>query len=102
MLESLSFKLNHFFNKFFLLESPRAHLHLVGMLQFMFLTKTNRACPLLFILFLSVSNFMALSTVFHFISSPTNSRFLTLFIRSYFCLIGPFKYISLYESLPQP
>ena len=32
--------------------SPRAHLHLVGMLQFMGSTWTSRACPLLFILFL--------------------------------------------------
>ena len=31
----------------------------------------------------------------------TTVRFLTLFFRSYFCLIGPFNYISLYESLPQ-
>ena len=49
----------------------------------------------------SVSLFMALSTVFHLINSPTTLRFLTLFFRSYFCLIGPFNYISLYESLPQ-
>ena len=32
--------------------SPWAHLHVVGMLQFMFLTKINLACPLFFILFL--------------------------------------------------
>ena len=32
-------------------ESPRADLHVVGMLRFMFLTWTNRAGPLLFILF---------------------------------------------------
>ena len=31
--------------------SPRAHLPVVMMLRFMFLTDTNRACPLLFILF---------------------------------------------------
>ena len=30
------------------------------------------------------------------------SPFLTLFYWSYFCLIGPFSYISLHESLPQP
>ena len=29
-------------------------------------------------------------------------RFLTLFFRSYLCLIGTFKYISLYESLLPP
>ena len=32
--------------------SPRAHLHVVGILRLMFLTQTNRVCPLLFILFL--------------------------------------------------
>ena len=32
---------------------------------------------------------------------PTILRFLILFFRSYFCLIGPFTYISLYESLSQ-
>ena len=37
-----------------LVVSPRAHLHVVGMLRFMSLTKTNRTCPLLFILFLSL------------------------------------------------
>ena len=35
-----------------LLESPRVHLHVMGMLRFMSMTKTSRACPLLFILFL--------------------------------------------------
>ena len=49
----------------------------------------------------SVSDFMAISTAFHSINSPDNS-FLTLFFWSYFCLIGPFNRISLYESLPQP
>ena len=33
-------------------KSLRAHLYVVGMLWFMFLTETKRACPLLFILFL--------------------------------------------------
>ena len=33
---------------------------------------------------------------------PTTLRFLTLFFLSYFCLTGPFNYISLYESLTQP
>ena len=69
----------------------------------------------------SVSVFMALSSVFHSIKSPNNSPLvlsrditpsgclgskhqltLTLFFKSYFCLIGPFNYISLYESLLQP
>ena len=51
----------------------------------------------------SVSVFMALSVVCHSINSLDNSRrFLTLFFRSYVCLIGPFNSIPLYESLPQP
>ena len=36
----------------------------------------------------------------HFL--PTTLRFLTLFFWSYFCLIGPFNSVSLYESLPRP
>ena len=51
----------------------------------------------------SVPVYMALSTVFHSINSPDNSPpFLILFFLSYFCLIGPFNYISLDKSLPQP
>ena len=33
---------------------------------------------------------------------PTTLHFLTLFFLSYFCVIGPFNCISLYESLLQP
>ena len=48
-------------------QSPRAHLQVVGMLQFMFLTYTNRACPLLFLLFLCL--FLSLCPFqLHFIS----------------------------------
>ena len=50
----------------------------------------------------SISVFTALSTVFHFINLPMTVRFLTLFLRSYICLIGPFNFISFYESLLQP
>ena len=32
---------------------------------------------------------------------PTTVHFLSLFFRFYLCLIGPFNYMSLYESLPQ-
>ena len=49
----------------------------------------------------SISVFKALSTVFHYINFLDTLRFLTLFLRSYFCLIGLFRYISLYESLLQ-
>ena len=50
----------------------------------------------------SISVFMSLSTVFHSINSPNTLRFLTLYFRSYFCLIGPFNNVSFYESLLQP
>ena len=50
----------------------------------------------------SVSVFMALSPVIYSINSPNNSRFLTPFFQSYFCLVVPLNCIFLYESLPQP
>ena len=50
----------------------------------------------------SISVVMALSTIFHSTILPITLRFLTLFFLSYLCLIGPFNYISLYESLLQP
>ena len=50
----------------------------------------------------SISVFMALSTVFHSIILPTTLCFLTLFFLSPFGFIGPFNYISLYESLLRP
>ena len=52
---------------------------------------------------ISVSVFIALSTVSHSINSPDNSPlFFTLFFHSSFWLIGPFNYITVYESLLQP
>ena len=50
----------------------------------------------------SVSVFMALSTVFHSINSPDNSPLSHSVLLVLLCLAGPFNYISLYESLPQP
>ena len=47
----------------------------------------------------SVSAFMALSTVFHSINSPDNS---SLSHCSSGLNSGHFNYISLYKSLPQP
>ena len=67
------------------------------------LTRTNRACPLLFLLFLCL--FLSLSLFqLHFIPQilPTTHRFLTLLVRSYLCFIGPFNCMSFYESLLQP
>ena len=52
--------------------SPRAHLHVLGMLRFMSVTKANRACPLL--LFCSCVCF---------------------------CLYGPFNYISFHKFSKQ-
>ena len=66
----------------------------------------NRVCPPLFIpflcLFLSIK-FMALSTVFHSINSPDNSRFSHSVLPVLSLPYWPFQpHISLYESLPQP
>ena len=65
----------------------RAHLHVPGL-------STNRACPILFILFLCL--FLSLwpfQLYFIPLILPTTFRFLTLFFWSYFCLVGPFNYI---------
>ena len=53
----------------------------------------------------SISVFMALSTVIHSINPPDNSLLSYFVLPSYFCLIVvffSFKFISLYESLPIP
>ena len=51
----------------------------------------------------SVSVFMATSTVFHSIYSPDSSAFSLCFPGLVSAsLIGPFNYVSLRESLPQP
>ena len=62
---------------------PRAHLHVVGMLWFM-----SQTCPFYSVL-VSISAFMALSTVFHSINSPDNSPVLSL----------PYWSLQLYVSL---
>ena len=80
------------------LGTPRAHLHVVGMLRFMSdINQPSLSTPFPSVR-VSVSVFVTFSTVFHSINSPDNSPFLTLFFRSYLCLIGPFNYISIYES----
>ena len=82
--------------------SPRDHLHLVGMLRVMSdMNQPSLPTPFYPVL-VSISVFMALSTVFHSITSPTTLHFLTLFFRSYLCLIGLFNCMSRYESLLQP
>ena len=50
----------------------------------------------------SISVYMALSTVFRSLNSPDNSPLSQSVLLVLFCFSGPFNYISLYESLPQP
>ena len=55
--------------------SPRAHLHVVGMLRFMSdINEPSLPTPFYSVL-MSISVFMALSTVFHSMNSPDNSLF---------------------------
>ena len=57
-------------------ESPRAHLHAVGMMRFMILTLIHRlSLPIPFYSLLApTSVFMALSTASHSMHSPNNSQ----------------------------
>ena len=86
----------------FLSLSPRAQLHVVGILWFMSKTLTSRAClPPFRSVLVSISVLMALSTVFHSINSLDNSpisHFVLPVLPAFFCLIGPFSYISLWRS----
>ena len=50
----------------------------------------------------SVSVFMARSAVFPSISATDNSPLSHSVLPVSFLLVGPFNYVSLYESLPQP
>ena len=82
--------------------SPRAHLHLLGMLRFMSDKPTKLAHSFSFcscVYFCLYSPFNCIS--FHKFS-PQLWFFFLLFFRSYFCLVGLFYCISLYESLLQP
>ena len=56
-------------------ESQRAHLHVVGMLRFMSDINQPNFPTRFYSVLVSVSVFMALSTVFHSINSPGNSAF---------------------------
>ena len=70
----------------------------VGMLRFISFYISLPSLPPLFILFsVSISVSTALSILFY----SKNLRFLTLFFRSYFCLVCPFNYVFLYENLPK-
>ena len=57
------------------LSSPRAHLHVVGMLGFMSDINQPSLPTHFYSVLVSISVFMALTTVFHSIKSPDNSLF---------------------------
>ena len=78
-------------------QSLRAHLHLVGMLQFMSdINQPSLPTPFYSVL-VSVSVFKALSTVFHSINSPDNSPFSDSVLP---VLSLPYWSFQLYVSLP--
>ena len=52
--------------------------------------------------FWSHSALLVLSTIFHLLNSPDNSSLSHSVLLVLLCLIGPFNYVSLYESLTQP
>ena len=82
---------------------PGTHFQVMGILRFMSgMNQQSLPIPfflLLLYLFLSLCPFQLYSIPKIL---PTTLRFLTLFFRSYFCLIGPFNYICHHESLLQP
>ena len=79
--------------------SPRARLHVVGMLWFMSdINHPSSPTPFYSVL-LSISVFMALSTVFYSIYSPGNSPFSYSVLPVLSLPYGSFNYISIYESL---
>ena len=81
--------------------SPWAHLHMVRMLQFMSnINQPSFPTPFHSVL-VSISVFMALSTVFHSINSPDNSLFSHYILPVLTLPYCPFNYISLYASLLQ-
>ena len=81
---------------------PRAHLHVMGIFWLCLWHKLSELAHsffLFFCLFLSLWPFQ-LYLIPQIL--PTTLSFLNLFFRSYFCLRGPFNYVSLCVSLPQP
>ena len=66
------------------------------------LNQPSLLTPAFYSVLVSVSVFMALSTVFHSINSPDNSPLSHSVLLVLFCLIGPLNYVSLSESLLQP
>ena len=84
------------------LGSPRAHLHVVGMLRFMSEIKQPSLPTPFHSVFASISVLWPFQLYFIPSILPTTLLFVTMFSRSYLCLIGPFNFMSLYESLLQP
>ena len=82
------------------LHSPGAHLNVVGMLRFMSLTALlsfwHKPAELAHSCLFCSCVYFCLYGLFNCISFhlilPTTLLFLTLFFRSYFCLIGPFNH----------
>ena len=84
--------------------SPRAHFHVVGMLQFMSdIKKPSLPSPFYSVLMFISVFIMTLSAACHSTNSPDKSLFShsVLPVLS-LCLVGPFNYISFYENLLQP
>ena len=78
--------------------SPRAHLHVVGMLRFMSdINKPSSPTPFYSVL-VPVSVSMALSTVIHSINSSDNSPFSDLFFQPYLFIGLMSLYIALRKS----
>ena len=76
-----------------------AQLHVVGMLRFMFLTWTNRACPLLLFCSCVYFSLMTLSAVFHSLNSPNSSPLSHSVLPTLFLPYWSFRlYISLLTS----
>ena len=82
-------------------KSPRAHLHMVGMLQFIPDINQPSLPTLFYSILVSLLSSWPFQLYFILQLLPTTLRSLTLFFWSYLCLIGPFNYKSLYESLLQ-
>ena len=70
------------YRRYCLLVSPRARLHVAGMLLFVAnINQPSLPTPFCSVL-VSISVCMALSTAFYSVNYPDNSLFLTLFFRS--------------------
>ena len=81
------------------IETPRVHLHMVGMLWFVSdINQPSLPSPFYSVL-ASISVFMALSTVFHFINSPDNLPFSDTVLPVLSLLYWSFQlFVSLWKS----